>query len=339
MATAHDYPVRVNSTAATISSDGGDVLITAILKAGDIAIDGGNTITFAGPLTLDSPIICNTFTAEIGMVAYSAPAANWSPANTDQIAVYDFSDASTITANISDEVITVADKSGNGHTLTTTVAGTAGADSRLVTGADTLNGRNVLSLTRGGPTYLQADNIVLPTDGSSMSLMVAQATDVTSLTASLISWTATGGDVAAAQTSQFSSFNNAYFRGNWITQSMGATPISLTDVDRSGPSIYTLVGDRTGVDTGVARKYISIDGTLPPVAANSNPDTYTNSPLTPARLKLFTARTRTVAMGCICGEVLILGTVAKGARQAAECYLAHKWSLAGNLPTSHPFKD
>jgi hypothetical protein len=38
------------------------------------------------------------------------------------------------------------------------------------------------------------------------------------------------------------------------------------------------------------------------------------------------------------GEILIMGSVSSTEREKVEGYLAHKWGLAGNLPSSHPYK-
>ena len=38
------------------------------------------------------------------------------------------------------------------------------------------------------------------------------------------------------------------------------------------------------------------------------------------------------------GEILIISSVSSTEREKVEGYLAHKWGLAGNLPSSHPFK-
>jgi hypothetical protein len=39
------------------------------------------------------------------------------------------------------------------------------------------------------------------------------------------------------------------------------------------------------------------------------------------------------------GEVLIMGSVSSTEREKVEGYLAHKWGLAGNLPSIHPYKQ
>jgi hypothetical protein len=72
MASPKSIPSKVSTTATghKSSKPRGKLYITAFLLAGDIVIDGV-TVTAVGPLSLSSPIICDTFhTAVAEQVAY-----------------------------------------------------------------------------------------------------------------------------------------------------------------------------------------------------------------------------------------------------------------------------
>jgi hypothetical protein len=56
-------------------------------------------------------------------------------------------------------------------------------------------------------------------------------------------------------------------------------------------------------------------------------------------LKIFTNRGVSTRLNGYMGELVIAESCTVECRQQMEGYLAHKWGLAGNLPSGHPYKD
>ena len=62
--------ISIGTSAITPSSGSKKLYITAILKSGNLVIDGV-TASSAGPCSFPSPVICDTFTpASTGQVSY-----------------------------------------------------------------------------------------------------------------------------------------------------------------------------------------------------------------------------------------------------------------------------
>jgi len=326
MATSHDFPSSVNSTATTVAETvEGGLVITSILKAGEVTIGSNNPITFTGPISFDSPIVCSSFTAPLGTVAYFKGYSLWTPLNIREelVAWYDPSDASTL-SGIGAAGATMSDKSAHNNTLT------VGGDdpTGLTTNEDTLNNLNVLTFGGAGDAFMAAPtDAAFSNSGAVSILVVAKLTDNFGAGRCLFS-------IDGTKDFQLQAEDGSHFRGKVASSALGAGPMTLSDATRNGPSIYEVYTDAS--DLGIV-----IDGSFPP-ADTANPNSDYNGNLNASQsFHLFTNRAKatTGLLKGLCGEVIALATGNANLRAACEGYLAHKWGLAGDLPSDHPFKN
>jgi hypothetical protein len=240
----------------------------------------------------------------------------WTPSNLTMIAWFDASDTNTITYAFTNLVSQWNDKSGNNRHVTQ-----ANTASQPITGARTINGLNVLDFD-GADFINKSSSTMLPASGDVAFFMVATVDVINNSADSLYG-------VSGTTDFQLDAVNATQFNGQ-INVTGAGVDTSLTGGPFAGPSIYNCNFDYNGLN-----KYNAfIDGTQR--AVNT---AYTTKLSTNQTHQIFRNRGGTAQYtDGACAEYIICEDVTTETRQKIEGYLAHKWGLAGNLPSGHPYK-
>lgn len=338
MATLHDYPAKVNS--ANVIA--GDILITSILKGVTITVDNNNPITFAGPISFNSPIACSGFRAAPGTVCFidEAQMAPWSPLRIRHslLAWYDFSDASTVTYTAGEGGVTaVEDKAPTGFNTSKTIsydldgAKDDGDGVKPTYGASTLNGLNLMDFTNKSYLERPAEDMKVygegSTDGNLLVVFVARLNAYTSMPASsLVSMAKGAGGDWQLQSGHPMGAAKA-FEGN--LSGLGST--SATDGEHPDWSVWSVLIDEEGQMGPAETKYLYNNGVLLGGSSTAASKMADNQ-----QFRINRARGAAWPKSSH-GEMIVATSIE--CREVAEAYLAYKWGLTDSLPPSHPYKN
>ncbi len=233
----------------------------------------------------------------------------WTPEDISTAAWYDASDAETITEGTG-AVSQWDDKSDSVRHATQTTSA-----SRPVSGIKTIGGKNVIDFNAANNQFLNMPAFDLI--GKEVWCVFFIDDYATSASQLLLG---AGGNVQIGVNSA-----NTKLRLWAATNPYSADTVSTATVPVATP---TLGGWLAHADT----KKFSINGVL-----ETTTDTYT-SPRTLS--PTYIGRGQYAYMDGAIGEIVVTdGALSPQDRQKMEGYLAHKWSLAGNLPSEHPHKN
>ncbi len=242
--------------------------------------------------------------------------AAWTPAQISTAGWYDASDAGTITES-GGAVSQWNDKSGNDLHLQ------AAGGQEPLTGSTSINGTNAIDFDGSNDQMSTSSNPFGAAVNDALVIMVHQV-DNDSDQGTI--FTLTGSDASGSRWQSHAPYNGtAYFDcggtggANRINQNYGtntgdnvllgfygSTTDNVQQIYKNGT---LLVGDASGHSVNTAGNIFVGSG-----ASSSYQDT-------------------------TIGELIIVnGTVSLEDRQKLEGYLAHKWGLAGSLPSEHPYK-
>lgn len=239
----------------------------------------------------------------------------WTPYEITKAGWYDATDSSTLLLNGS-AVTNWLDKSGNNLHLRQTIT------TNQPTTGSSINGLNALDFTDDAMTT--ATNPFAPAVSNAFVIVVHK---VESVSAAQTFFTLTGTDLSTRRWQSHAPYSGGtlYFDcGNIFGANRVSAPYGVTVGDNVIVSFYCsiinnvqqvykngslLVGDATG-------HIVSTSGNI---TVGSNLVEYQDTAI---------------------GEFIIIkGTVSVSTRQKLEGYLAHKWNLASNLPSNHPYKS
>ncbi len=283
-------------------------------------------------------VLAKQFTQQNYMWEFPAQYGLWSPANITTALWLDAADASTVTADGSNLVSQVNDKSGNGRSFT------ASGSARPTYSANTLNGMAVF--TFGGSQRLTSAstaatwNFMHNATGSTIWI-VAKAGN-TSNPLSTYGYIGTNGGSSAKigrslyyydDASTNNSINDFITRGTAGAVSNNSQNNQITPAETY---IISAAGDPANA-TASARSSVRINGNSP-IAAN----TFTNSFVTSTASHTLQVGdlgdSSFPLLGFISELVIQPGVPTTSTVQLVEGYLAHKWGLTANLPSTHPYK-
>lgn len=241
----------------------------------------------------------------------------WTPAQLGTLSLWlDADDATTIT--VSTGVSQWNDKSGNGRNVSQSTG--ANQPSYVV---NAQNGRHTVRFAGSSSQYLEGGDVLDVLAGGMSAAVVYKWTSGVVITK---------GRRAAAANGEWQLY------ANYMYLRAGAADRTSTSIGTSTAiSVQAWLVDRTN---GVAS---ARNGDTPAFTGTGFPDTASYN--TDYRFTvggeentggggLFSAFT-----GDICEVVLSLATWTTTERQQVVGYLAHKWGLAGNLPSDHPYKS
>jgi hypothetical protein len=241
-------------------------------------------------------------------------AAPWTPESITTLAWYDPSDPATITAS-GGTVSELADKSGNGHTMSQVTDTKQPSTASRTAGATNLN-----LLGFDGGDYLEDPDFPVPESANISIFMVAQVDSVKSAYNSIFS-------MDAANDFQFNSNSNTQFDGGIRVAGIGNNT-SLSGGPFTGLRCFNTVFDKTN---GISAAFV--DG-----INRTGDGVYSTALSSSQRFRLFANRsTNEPATGAM-GEAIVIEDCSEQTRQKIEGYLAHKWGLQGLLPSDHPHK-
>lgn len=248
----------------------------------------------------------------------------WTPASIITRAWYDFSDTGSVTV-VSNAVSAIADKSGNGFTLS---QGTA-ANRPAYTA--TINGLNVATFD-GANDAIGAATAIL---GVTHSLFIVFKSTIEAATGCLF------GQYASGATGRFAIMTNQISSGT--TTSGRLNPYNASASNGAGYSgflqDFAIANETTlfaSISTTGSENYkaykngvVQDSGTVTALytGANSNfGDLVAGSSASPYD-------------GAICEVIAVASVVDAATRELLEGYLAHKWGFASNLDGGHPYKS
>lgn len=235
----------------------------------------------------------------------------WTPAELDGVQLWlDASDASTITLNGS-TVSQWDDKSGNNRHATQATA----SNQPTYTTAG-LNGKNVLTFSNAGATYLSVPG------GVSDYFAYQSAFIVYSDTSTAQYVTPLGG--------RYRSATGAAYHGHSDNSQIFNASFTSAET-RNGDNFKN--GSDIGDGTSTARPSTPAIFSF---VATGQFDVNRRFQTIGADAAVSTSRGIT---GLIAEAFILRDNASDANRQKAEGYLAHKWGLAGDLPSDHPYKS
>jgi hypothetical protein len=243
--------------------------------------------------------------------AEPAPGPEWTPANSTAIeGWWDASDATTVTTSGS-AVTAVTDKSGNGYTLEPLSSNTTGPSY----GTRTLNGLDVFEFTGASFNVLENNSFAWDQANNALGFAAIYRLDDDGLTEQdfLLSGTESSTRIGIRRMSD-ERWQIICTGGSIETASaLGAEPVTQMMVARfnAGSSSIRIDGSTEGSGTigSVAFSSLNISGNY----------------IEQQGLEGFIA------------EMIFFSDLNEN--QKIEGYLAHKWGLAGNLPSGHTYKS
>jgi hypothetical protein len=271
----------------------------------------------------------------------AAGKALWTPAQITTALWLDAADAATVTADGSNLVSQVNDKSGNSRHFTAT------SGARPTYSASTLNGKAVFTYSGSQSLTSNASAATwnfLHQSGGAEVIGVWKAGNTSDPNAIYGFWGTNGGTI-----------NNVGIYSRWDDRaafSFNETPVIAAastganyylDVGDNGThpaNNATIFGSSFNLGTATAANKIRhiVNGT---VLTGKNTDT--NAPPTSNAaftLQLGTAGNNVWPLTGYIAEFLVFASQAStDTRQLIEGYLAHKWGLTANLPAGHPYKS
>jgi len=238
----------------------------------------------------------------------------WAPTNIVKSVWYDASDASTITTS-GGLVSRWNDKSGNKNNATNSTATTQPG-----TGTRTIGGRNAIEFGLAGTKrFLAMSNSV---DFVDRCVIGVFAIDTTGVSAQFIGSPNGENKQIGYNASQW---RIAAVSNNWINGGTGE--VSTTNTYDNAPHMVSYEG-------GSTLKFF-IDGTQDPsTEGRENAAAYRLQ-----TLGMYYPSSSAAFFDGLMGELIILASIPSVEdRQMLEGYLAHKWGIASNLPSGHPYK-
>jgi uncharacterized repeat protein (TIGR02543 family) len=252
----------------------------------------------------------------------SSPPLPWSPQRMISAAWFDAADSTTLTPNVGN-VSLWKDKSGNQNH-----ASQATSTRRPASGSTSIGGVNAVAFDPSKDQHLSAPHhasINLDASGGANLFVVLNYTGYVNR-GSFINSIVSKGTLLTAGDSygiRISDNNRPAFKGGDNFLSTPAQSFNSQNL------LYTATRDDT---TRTATTWINglswVSTTDTAISSNNTSPLILGGEAT-------TARCADVRLG----EFLIFpGVINAGTRQTIEGYLAHKWALASNLPTTHPYK-
>jgi hypothetical protein len=241
--------------------------------------------------------------------------AGWTPSNLVMAAWYDASASNTVTASVG-KVSRWADKSGSGNHATNGAAATQPG-----TGTRTIGGRNAIEFGLGGTKrFLAMSNSV---DFVDRCVIGVFAIDTTGVSAQFIGSPDGSNKQIGYGTNRW---RIAAAGNNWINGATG--DVATTNTYDNAPHMVSYEG-------GSTLKFF-IDGAQD-LSTEGRENTAAYGLQT---LGMFSPSASTAFFDGLMGELIILASIpSPGDRQMLEGYLAHKWGIASNLPSNHPYKS
>jgi hypothetical protein len=275
------------------------------------------------------------------LAAVAGGAAPWTPANITTALWLDAADASTVTADGSNLISQVNDKSGNSRNFT------ASSGARPTYSVNTLNGQAVF--TFGGSQWLTSNSSAstwnfLHQSGGAEVIGVWKAGNTSNPNTLYGFW----GTNAASVTNQgihqrwddraANSFNDALvIAGATATGGQFYLDISADGVHSA--NAVTILGASLNLGAATAADKIRhvVNGTV--LAGTNTNTTSTSTSNASFTLQIAACGNNAVPLIGYIAEFLVFNSqLSTTNRQRVEGYLAHKWGLTANLPADHPYK-
>lgn len=268
----------------------------------------------------------------------------WNPSMISTALWLDAADASTVTADGSNLVSQVNDKSGNGRNFTSS------STARPTFSANTLNSKAVF--TFGGSQYLTSSSAAstwnfMHTTGGCTFWLVGKAGNVSNpQTEYNFLGNNSGATSTVGHALYYSDINNGGGKDNDLAVDFVSrgqiTTFNVFNVSTNNaltPNVAFLasVARDPGNATAAERSAIYMNGSTP-IKLNTITSPASSANATHA-LQIGAAGNNAAPMIGYVSEVIITNSIAStDTRQRIEGYLAHKWGLTGNLPNDHPYK-
>jgi Family of unknown function (DUF6288)/Bacterial Ig domain/Divergent InlB B-repeat domain/Bacterial Ig-like domain/HEAT repeats len=244
---------------------------------------------------------------------FSGSARAWTAEDLDVIAWYDASDVATVLTNSSGVVTQWLEKSG--QVVNLTASGNPRRD------VSTINGKSVIDFDGNGDYAM--GTIPMPASRD-LSMFAVARIDAGGTYVGLIGIKDTVGSIQIrGKDSNFTGeINVSDIMGDGrYAMSLGGPYINKTNIFNMvvDNTADTLAGFVSGTNKASRTITGSIGGVTRPfyVAMGNNSNNCLNSAV---------------------GEVIIIEDTSPGTRQMVEGYLAHKWGVAAQLPSDHPYK-
>jgi cyclophilin family peptidyl-prolyl cis-trans isomerase len=267
----------------------------------------------------------------------------WNPSMITTALWLDAADASTVTADGSNLVSQVNDKSGNSRHFT------ASSGARPTYSANTLNGRGVF--TYGGSQWLTSNASAatwnfLHQSGGAETIGVWKAGNTADPNAVYMFWGTNAGSVLNQGNYQrwddraANSFNDAVAMAAASSGSSGSSFYLDTSANGAHPAnTATILGSSLNLGSATAADKLRhvVNGT---VLAGTNTNAASPSTTTASfTLQIGAGGNNVLPLTGYIAEFIISATqLSTLNRQKLEGYLAHKWGLTANLPSDHPYK-
>lgn len=262
----------------------------------------------------------------------------WTPAEITTAAWYDAADAATLTAS-SGAVAQWADKSGNANHLAQATSG-----ARPATGTRSIGGRNVVAFNANNDNFMDAlhsASLNFDASGGLNTFIVFQSPGYNDQTGGMNAVFGKGSPYTTAASPGFglnysSSFNHTHKFADGDSRSL-----TLGTSYLNTPLLFSTTANHT---TGAQGFYLnggslSVTRTATPPRSSDNIGNFRVGGIAPGYTGGPGYATNTRYADVDVGELLLVpGALTLADRQRLEGYLAHKWSLAANLPAAHPHK-
>jgi hypothetical protein len=263
----------------------------------------------------------------------------WNPSMIQTALWLDAADSTTVTADGSNLISQINDKSGNGRHFT------ASAGARPTYSAATLNSKAVI--TYGGSQWLTSNASAatwnfLHQSGGAETIGVWKAGNTANPDTLYGFWGTNAGTVASQGIYQrwddraANSFNDALVIA---TAAPTGIYVDISANDAHPVNTATILGSSLNLGTATAANKVRhvVNGT---VLAGTNTDGTAPSTSTASfTLQLGAVGNNVWPLTGYVGEFLVFASqLSTFDRQKVEGYLAHKWGLTANLPAGHPYK-
>ena len=333
MATPKTIPSKLNKS-GYVKSISGSLYITSILKSTSLRLNGTSISETLNPQEFHSPIQCSEFQADPNSVSYivlGSAVDVWSPVisdfSEDLVGWYDSSDFVTINTNSTHPSVSVIlDKSSSLNDLIQ-----SNPAKMPITENSNINGLNVLEFDGADNANAQqfvSSSFDVNANGDFSVIGVMRIDETSSANDSL--W-ALKGDSSF----QFDARVVAEFAGRIETNNNGTLrlndgPASATRY--SGTHIFANIFDFNDV----AKFFAHVDGE--DVTDGGSAYTIKLGGGTPS-FTVAVNRGQNRGIKGAMAEIVVSDDVSSSTIEKTEGYLAHKWGLTANLPSSHSYKN
>jgi hypothetical protein len=269
---------------------------------------------------------------------------NWDPSLISTALWLDAADSTTVTADGSNLVSQVNDKSGNGRNFTSS------STARPTYSASTLNSKAVF--TFGGSQHLTSASAAstwnfMHTTGGCTFWLVGKAGSVSNpQTEYFLLGNNAGASSNIGHLFYYSDIDNGGGKNNdlavdFVTRGQSGTfntlNLSTNNALAANAPFLASVARDPGNATAAERSTIYINGSTP-IKLNTSTGVASSANATHA-LQIGAAGNNAAPLTGYISEIIITSSIATtDTRQRIEGYLAHKWGLTANLPNDHPFK-